>query len=119
MPAAWNTLLAPCVVAAILTGAGAASQATAEISTLKSVSVDLPSGDRMFPDGPGADAINNNCLACHSAGMVLNQAALPGPSWAAIVHKMISVYKAPVSAEDASAITTYLTRLKGSSAPTH
>jgi acyl-CoA thioesterase FadM len=51
--------------------------------------------------------------------MVLNQPALPGPSWAAIVHKMISVYKAPVSAEDASAITTYLTRLKGSSAPTH
>jgi cytochrome c2 len=34
--------------------------------SLKSVSVDLPPGDDMFPDGPGADAINNNCLACHS-----------------------------------------------------
>ena len=33
--------------------------------SLKSVSVDLPPGDDMFPNGPGADAINNNCLACH------------------------------------------------------
>jgi hypothetical protein len=39
---------------------------------LKSVKIDLPDSDRMFPDGPGSDAINNNCLACHSAGMVLN-----------------------------------------------
>ena len=45
--------------------------------SLKSVSVDLPPGDEMFPNGPGADAINNNCLACHSADMVLNQPALP------------------------------------------
>jgi hypothetical protein len=28
--------------------------------SLKSVSVDLPPGDGMFPNGPGADAINNN-----------------------------------------------------------
>jgi hypothetical protein len=45
--------------------------------TLKSVSVDLPAGDRTFPDGPGADVANDNCLACHSAGMVLYQPALP------------------------------------------
>jgi len=35
--------------------------------SLKSVSVEPPPGDGMFPNGPGADAINNNCLACHSA----------------------------------------------------
>jgi hypothetical protein len=43
---------------------------------LKSVTADLPFGDRMFPDGPGSEAVNNNCLACHSAGMVLTQPAL-------------------------------------------
>ena len=43
---------------------------------LKSVSIDLPDRGTMFT-GPGSDAINNNCLACHSAGMVLNQPALP------------------------------------------
>jgi hypothetical protein len=42
---------------------------------LKSVNVDLPVGDRMF-EGPGSDVANNNCLACHSAGMVLFQPAL-------------------------------------------
>jgi len=57
--------------------------------TLKSVSVDLPAGDRMFPDGLGTDAINNNCLACHSAGMVLNQPALPE----AEVDKMRTSYR--------------------------
>ena len=36
---------------------------------LKSLKLDLPDSDRMFPAGPGSDAINNNCLACHSADM--------------------------------------------------
>ena len=42
---------------------------------LKSLNVDLPFGDRMF-QGPGSEALNNNCLACYSAGMVLTQPAL-------------------------------------------
>jgi hypothetical protein len=84
---------------------------------LKSVSVQLPTGDRTFPDGPGADAINNNCLVCHSAGMVLNQPAMSETAWAGEVQKMRSVYKAPVSDQDAAAIVAYLTRLKGAGAP--
>ena len=81
--------------------------------TLKSVNVDLPFGDRMFPDGPGSEAVNNNCLACHSAGMVLNQPVLSKSAWQAAVTKMINTYKAPVSEDDAAAIVDYLTRTKG------
>jgi hypothetical protein len=81
---------------------------------LKSVKIDLPDSDRMFPDGPGSDAINNNCLACHSAGMVLNQPALSKQAWAAEVSKMINSYKAPVATEDVGPIVEYLTGLKGS-----
>jgi hypothetical protein len=80
---------------------------------LKSVKIDLPDSDTMFPAGPGSDAINNNCLACHSAGMVLNQPALPKQAWAAEVNKMINNYKAPIAAEDVGAIVEYLTALKG------
>lgn len=80
---------------------------------LKSVSVELPTNDRMFPDGPGSETINNNCLACHSAGMVLNQPALTQASWAAEVHKMIAVYKAPISDADAAVIVAYLVHTKG------
>jgi hypothetical protein len=80
---------------------------------LKSVKVDLPTGDKMFPPGPGSDEINNNCLSCHSAGMVLNQPPLPKTTWAEEVHKMIDTYKAPVDPKDVEPIVNYLSRLKG------
>jgi len=79
---------------------------------LKPVKVDLPDSDKMFPAGPGSDAINNNCLACHSAGMVLNQPALSKQAWAAEVSKMINNYKAPIAPEDVGTIVEYLTALK-------
>src|ERR1700749_2495412 len=71
---------------------------------LKSVNIDLPDSDKMFADGPGSEAINNNCLACHSADMELNQPALSKQAWAAEVNKMINTYKAPVAPECAGAI---------------
>ncbi len=88
------------------------AQAQSQLS-LKSVSVDLPPGDGMFPNGPGADAINNNCLACHSADMVLNQPALSKAQWEAQVNLMRTAYKAPMDSKDAGAIVDYLARVKG------
>ncbi len=79
----------------------------------KSVTVDLPSGDREFPGGAAADPLNNNCLACHSAGMVLNQPSLPRAEWEAEVHKMINAYKAPIDDADVAAIVAYLAQTKG------
>ena len=79
----------------------------------KPVKIDLPDSDTMFPGGSGADAINNNCLACHSAGMVLNQPALSKEAWTLEVHKMINSYRAPIAPEDITAIIDYLTTLKG------
>jgi mono/diheme cytochrome c family protein len=78
--------------------------------TLRSVSVDIPNGDRNF-EGPGADVVNNNCLACHSAGMVLTQPRLPRAVWQAEVEKMRNTYKAPVDAADIPAIVDYLATL--------
>jgi hypothetical protein len=80
---------------------------------LKSVKLDLPDSDSMFPDGPGSDAINNNCLACHSADMVLDQPSISKQAWAVEVNKMINNYKAPVAPEDVGPIVDYLTALKG------
>ena len=101
--------------AAVLLGA-ASMPLVARAATpfeLKSVKVDLPDSDKMFPDGPGSDAINNNCIACHSADMVLNQPALSKQAWAAEVNKMINNYEAPVAPEDVATIVDYLTSLKG------
>ena len=107
-----NRSLALALIAglALLPGAGRTQSAP----VLTSVSVDLPTGDRMFPgSGAAADAINNNCLACHSAGMVLNQPRLPKAVWEATVHKMIDTYKAPIEAADVAAIVDYLVQAKG------
>jgi cytochrome c5 len=87
----------------------------ATITTLKSLKLDVPSSDTMFPAGPGSDAINNNCLACHSADHVLNQPSLSRESWQEVVNKMITAYKAPISPDDAKAIVDYLARTKGTS----
>jgi mono/diheme cytochrome c family protein len=83
--------------------------------SLKSVTVELPAGDRMFPAGPGSDVANDNCLACHSAGMVLNQPALSKTAWEAEVNKMRDAYKAPIDAKDVNAIIDYLMSIKGTS----
>jgi hypothetical protein len=79
---------------------------------LKSVNVEIPFGDRMF-EGPGSDVANNNCLACHSAGMVLDQPALSQVQWRAEVEKMRAAYKAPVDFKDVDAIVAYLVSIKG------
>ena len=66
--------------------------------SLKSINVYLPPGDDMFPNGPHADAVNNNCLGCHSADMVLNQPNLTRAAWQEEVMKMIKSYHAPINA---------------------
>ena len=99
-----------CLSAALLVATSAAAQ---QLPQIKSTTVDLPAGDSMFPGGAAADAINNNCLACHSADMVLNQPALPKSAWEAEVHKMINVYKAPIDNADVPAIVDYLAGIKG------
>ncbi len=103
------------ILAAIYTLGATAAQAEAPAPkpmTFTSQRIDLPTSERNFPEGPGAEAINNNCLACHSAGMVLNQPKLSKAQWTETVNKMVKVYHAPVSTEDTSAIVDYLTNLK-------
>jgi cytochrome c5 len=97
------------LAAAVLCAQSAVAQAPMQF---KSVNVDLPTGDRMFPGGSAADAINNNCLACHSAGMVLNQPHLSRAEWQAEVEKMINTYKAPVDQKDVAAVVGYLAGLE-------
>ena len=79
---------------------------------LRSVSVDLPSNDVAFP-GANAQAVNDSCLACHSAGMVLTQPSLSKATWGDIVEKMIHVYRAPIDQAQAGAIIDYLQAAKG------
>jgi cytochrome c553 len=81
--------------------------------SLKSVSVDLPTSDRIFPNGLGSDAVNDNCLTCHSAGMVLNQPAMSKAQWQTEVEKMRTAYKALIDPKDVDPIVDYLVSIRG------
>jgi cytochrome c553 len=80
--------------------------------TLHSVSTNFPRSDSTFPGGAEAAAINNDCLICHSAGMVLNQSTLSRAEWQGEVEKMRDAFKAPFAAEDVPAVVDYLANLK-------
>ena len=90
----------------------AASTVTGGGVTLHSVIVKFPESDKHFPGGRRADAINNDCLICHSAGMVLDQANLSRAAWQTEVEKMHNDFKGPFPTEDIPAILDYLGDLK-------
>ena len=69
-----------------------------------------------FKDGPGAQAFQANCGTCHSLDyVVMNSPFLDRAGWDASVKKMINAFGAPISAEDAQAITDYLAQNYGKS----
>jgi cytochrome c5 len=103
--------LAACVAA---TGGAPPQAATANPAlALTSKTIDLPTSDRALPIGPGVETVTNNCLTCHSTGMIINQPALARATWDAEVRKMIGVYKAPIAPEDIATIVTHLATING------
>ena len=85
-----------------------AATLAAAAPNFKPMTMELPPDAASFPDGPNVKTVNQNCLACHSADMVLDQALLPRATWAAEVTKMRNVYKAPITDADAALIVDYL-----------
>jgi mono/diheme cytochrome c family protein len=93
------------IAAACFVGVATATMAA---PAYKPLSVELPPDVAAFPDGPNVAVVNRNCLACHSADMVLDQPRFPRATWAAEVTKMRNVYKAPITDADAALIVDYL-----------
>jgi mono/diheme cytochrome c family protein len=66
-------------------------------------------GSIVLKDGNGRDVVEQNCAACHSLDyVVMNSPFLDQAKWQATVTKMIGVYGAAITAEDAAAIIDYL-----------
>ncbi len=80
----------------------------AEAFDLKSVSVDLPESDVMFP-GPGRGRNQQQLPDLPLGGHGAEAAPLSKATWDAEVHKMINAYKAPIAEEDVAPIVEYLT----------
>ena len=58
--------------------------------------------------GKGFDAIQANCLMCHSFGYILNQGPQSRKFWHEKVMKMVIHFKAPITEEDQEITTNYL-----------
>ena len=99
-------------------GAIAAKQgpATKSVSgggvTLTSSTLNLPEEKAAFPEGAAGELITNNCSACHSAEMILNQPLLGPDKWKAAIDKMRGTYHAPIAPEDDAALVAALTGLQ-------
>jgi cytochrome c5 len=109
----WRWKLPLLLVVTALLAAPVWRQAEPAAIVLNSLNVTLPKTTATFPPGPGVEAVDNNCLSCHSVEMVMNQPALPEAAWQAEVAKMRNVFKARIAESDVPAIVHYLTVIKG------
>jgi len=58
--------------------------------------------------GKGFDAIQTNCLMCHSFGYIINQGRQSRKFWHGKINKMIVHFKAPIDEKAAKTVENYL-----------
>jgi len=58
--------------------------------------------------GKGFDAVQANCLMCHSFGYITNQGPQSRTFWREKIMKMINAFKSPMSKEDIKTVEDYL-----------
>jgi hypothetical protein len=75
--------------------------------------IELPPGDDVLPDRRHAEAVDRNCLSCHSTETILNQPALSRDVWKAEIDKMRTVFGARIDPEAEDGILAYLTTING------
>jgi len=70
--------------------------------------IEVPYIDYKMKEAKGLDALQTNCMMCHSFGYILNQGNQSHKFWEDKVNKMIHAFKAPISKEEAKKVTEYL-----------
>lgn len=106
--------LAMCLV---LAGAGSlcahAQTLPKQAGLPKKVSVTFPGSNIAFKSGPNLGVVQANCLVCHNADYIYNQAPLTRAQWTAEVNKMRGAYKANIADADVAKIVDYLMTQNG------
>lgn len=80
--------------------------------TFTDASITLPDDPMELPEGPGRQAVVDNCLACHSPSTMLQQPKVSRAKWESIAGKMIEVYKAPVDPAAIPEIAGYMVHVQ-------
>jgi mono/diheme cytochrome c family protein len=95
----------------VLVGALATVGAAAPAVGLK---IELPKETATLKAGPGLEAVNAQCLACHSVDYIITQPRdNPLAFWKAEVEKMKKVYGAPIPDDQIDPVADYLARSYG------
>jgi hypothetical protein len=109
--------LAACLTVALLLAPGSAlakaGRGRAPAMVGQTAMIELPPGDDVLPDRLGAEAVDRNCLSCHSTETILNQPALSRDIWKAEIDKMRTDFNAQISPDADEAILAYLTSING------
>ena len=58
--------------------------------------------------GKGFDAVQANCLMCHSFGYIINQGPQSREFWKEKIEKMVKAFGAPIAKSDAKTVEDYL-----------
>ncbi len=96
----------------VLVAAGAALLGLASGAQAAPKTITLPKETSAFKKGPGVEAAEANCLVCHSPDYVYMQPPAKDKKayWSATVTKMIKVFGASITPEDADKVTDYLVK---------
>jgi len=86
---------------------------TAQPTAGETVRIELPPGDEVLPDRRNAEAVDRNCLSCHSTETILNQPALSRDVWKAEIDKMRTTFGARIDPDADDDILAYLTTING------
>jgi len=74
----------------------------------ETVTITLPPESIALKAGAGLDQTQTACRACHSLDYITIQPGGGPAQWQGVVTKMMKVYGAPISEQDAKAIGEYL-----------
>ena len=77
----------------------------------------LPYEEFAIPPGPSRERFQVSCTICHSPRLAFTQPRLLEKKWQEVVHKMVAVYGAPLSADEELEIVSYLSAVHGQTAP--
>jgi hypothetical protein len=75
--------------------------------------ITLPYQEPVIPPGPNHEQFTALCRLCHSPSLVLTQPRFSEKKWSEVVHKMVTVYGAPIPAEQEREIVAYLVSIRG------
>lgn len=116
----FNKLLSSLAVAGFALGTASSTPALAKGKHMaapqaagETVRIELPPGDDVLPDRRNAEAVDRNCLSCHSTETILNQPALSREVWKAEIDKMRTAFGANIDPDADDVILAYLTSING------